>query len=45
MRRPHFSLDPDGVAADFMEDGEPLLRDDNEDNVKVLGLYSTRRLG
>ncbi|AJF63784.1 hypothetical protein [Streptomyces vietnamensis] len=44
VHRHHFSLDPEDGAADFMEDGEPLFWDDSEDNIKVLGLYSSRKL-
>ncbi|MET8625070.1 hypothetical protein ABZW30_15140 [Kitasatospora sp. NPDC004669] len=32
----------DPAAPDPHEDGEPLYWDDDEDDVKVLGLYSTR---
>lgn len=38
------SVEPEDVAPDFMEDGEPLFWDDSEDSFKVLGLYSSRQL-
>jgi hypothetical protein len=44
VHRHRISLEPDSVAADFLEDGEPLFWDDSEDDFKILGLYSTRRL-
>ena len=44
VHRHHFSLEPGDVAADFLEDGEPLFWDDSEDDFKILGLYSSRRL-
>ncbi|WP_329202886.1 hypothetical protein [Streptomyces sp. NBC_01435] len=44
VHRHHISLDPDDVASDFMEGGEPLFWDDSEDDFKVLGLYSSRQL-
>ncbi|MFF6908268.1 hypothetical protein ACFY9Q_20315 [Streptomyces sp. NPDC012389] len=42
VHRHHLSLTPGSTAPDFMEDGEPLFRDDGEDSFKLLGLYSTR---
>ncbi|MFE7580237.1 hypothetical protein ACFU5Y_01580 [Streptomyces gardneri] len=44
VHRHHLSPDPDDLAPDFMEDGEPLFWDDSEDSFKILGLYSSRRL-
>ncbi|WP_406003455.1 hypothetical protein [Streptomyces sp. NBC_00829] len=44
VHRHHISLDPEDVASDFMEDGEPLFWDDSEDSFKVLGLYASRKL-
>jgi hypothetical protein len=44
VHRHHMSTEPGDVASDFMEDGEPLFWDDSEDDFKVLGLYSSRRL-
>ncbi|MET8132970.1 hypothetical protein [Streptomyces sp. NPDC005251] len=44
VHRHHFSIEPGDVAADFLEDGEPLFWDDSEDSLIVLGLYSSRQL-
>ncbi|MEF9904045.1 hypothetical protein ACFP51_37280 [Streptomyces pratens] len=44
VHRHHMSVEPEDVAPDFMEDGEPLFWDDSEDSFKVLGLYSSRQL-
>ncbi|MYW32518.1 hypothetical protein [Streptomyces sp. SID2119] len=42
VHRHHLSLDPGSTVPDFMEDGEPVFRDDSEVGFKVLGLHSTR---
>ena len=44
VHRRHIALEPGDVASDFLEDGEPLFWDDSEDDFKILGLYSSRRL-
>ncbi|MEU8520514.1 hypothetical protein [Streptomyces sp. NPDC048577] len=43
VHRHHISLEPDDIASDFMEDGEPLFWDDSEESFKILGLYSSRQ--
>lgn len=40
----HLPTAEDPAVPDLYEDGEPLYWDDNEDSVKVLGLYTTRAL-
>lgn len=44
VHRNRLSGEPGDVPMDFIEDGEPLFWDDSEDDFKVLGLYSSRRL-
>jgi hypothetical protein len=40
----HLPTAEDPAVPDLFEDGEPLYWDDNEDSVKVLGLYTTPAL-
>ncbi|MFG2848185.1 hypothetical protein ACGF12_34205 [Kitasatospora sp. NPDC048296] len=40
----HLPTAEDPAVPDLFEDGEPLVWDDNEDCVKVLGLYTTLAL-